>query len=197
MLEQAAVIGKLFSREALVGLGAEDELDARLATLVHKDLIRPGDTDPSRAGSYRFRHILVRDAAYLGISKASRAELHETFATWLEGARSGRLREYEEILGYHLEQAHHYRAELAPANDRSSALASRAAELLASAGRRAFARGDATASARLLTRATVLLLHDDRSRIEMAPDLGAALIEARRARPSGDRSRSRRDRRCG
>jgi class 3 adenylate cyclase len=180
VLERAAVIGKLFSREALVGLGAEDELDARLATLIRKDLIRSGDTDPdpSRAGSYRFRHILVRDAAYLGIPKASRAELHETFATWLERARSGRLREYEEILGYHLEQAHHYRAELAPANDRSSALASRAAELLASAGRRAFARGDATASARLLTRATVLLLHDDRSRIEMAPDLGAALIEA-------------------
>ncbi|MET0561645.1 MAG: AAA family ATPase, partial [Gaiellaceae bacterium] len=180
VLERAAVIGKLFSREALVGLGAEDELDARLATLVHKDLIRPSDTDPdpSRAGSYRFRHILVRDAAYLGIPKGSRAELHEMFATWLERARSGRLREYEEILGYHLEQAHHYRAELAPANDLSSALASRAAELLASAGRRAFARGDATASARLLTRATVLLLHDDRSRIEMAPDLGAALIEA-------------------
>ena len=180
VLERAAVIGKLFSREALAGLGAEDELDARLATLIRKDLIRPGDRDPdpSRAGSYRFRHILVRDAAYLGIPKASRAELHETFATWLERARSGRLREYEEILGYHLEQAHHYRAELAPANDRSSALASRAAELLASAGRRAFARGDATASARLLTRATVLLLHDDRSRIEIAPDLGAALIEA-------------------
>ena len=180
VLERAAVIGKLFSREALAGLGAEDELDARLATLIRKDLIRPGDTDPdpSGTGSYRFRHILVRDAAYLGIPKTSRAELHETFATWLERARSGRLREYEEILGYHLEQAHHYRAELAPANDRSSALASRAAELLASAGRRAFARGDATASARLLTRATVLLLHDDRSRIEMAPDLGAALIEA-------------------
>ncbi len=180
VLERAAVIGKLFSREALAGLGAEDELDARLATLIRKDLIRPGDTDPdpSGTGSCRFRHILVRDAAYLGIPKTSRAELHETFATWLERARSGRLREYEEILGYHLEQAHHYRAELAPANDRSSALASRAAELLASAGRRAFARGDATASARLLTRATVLLLHDDRSRIEMAPDLGAALIEA-------------------
>jgi tetratricopeptide (TPR) repeat protein len=180
VLERAAVIGKLFSREALVGLGAEDELDARLTTLIRKDLIRPPDTDPdpSGAGSYRFRHILVRDAAYQGIAKASRAELHETFATWLEQARSGRLREYEEILGYHLEQAHRYRAELAPANDRSSALASRAAELLASAGRRAFARGDATASARLLTRATVLLLHDDRSRIEMAPDLGAALIEA-------------------
>ena len=180
VLERAAVIGKLFSREALAGLGAEDELDARLATLIRKDLIRPGDpdADPSAAGSYRFRHILVRDAAYLGIPKASRAELHETFATWLERARSGRLREYEEILGYHLEQAHHYRAELAPANDHSSALASRAAELLASAGRRAFARGDATASARLLTRATVLLLHDDRSRIEIAPDLGAALIEA-------------------
>jgi class 3 adenylate cyclase len=180
VLERAAVIGKLFSREALAGLGAEGELDARLATLVRKDLIRPGatDPDPSGAGSYRFRHILVRDAAYQGIAKASRAELHETFATWLEQARSGRLREYEEILGYHLEQAHRYRAELAPANDRSSALASRAAELLASAGRRAFARGDATASARLLTRATVLLLHDERGRIEMAPDLGAALIEA-------------------
>jgi class 3 adenylate cyclase/tetratricopeptide (TPR) repeat protein len=180
VLERAAVIGKLFSREALAGLGAEDELDPQLATLVRKDLIRSGrqDPDPSAGQSYRFRHILVRDAAYYGIPKAARAELHETFAAWLERARPGRLREYEEILGYHLEQAHRYRAELAPADDRSAALASRAAELLASAGRRAFARGDAPASVRLLTRATVLLLDDERGRIEMAPDLGAALMEA-------------------
>jgi class 3 adenylate cyclase/tetratricopeptide (TPR) repeat protein len=180
VLERAAVIGKLFSREALAGLGAEDEIDPQLATLVRKDLIRHDrtDTDLLAEGSYRFRHILVRDAAYHGIPKAARAELHETFAAWLESARPGRLREYEEILGYHLEQAHRYRADLAPGDDRLAALASRAAELLASAGRRALARGDAPASVRLLTRATVLLLDDERGRIEMAPDLGAALMEA-------------------
>ena len=180
VLERAAVIGKLFSREALAGLGAEDELDARLATLIRKDLIRPGDR-----GSGPLRE---RGPTGFGISSSA------TPPTWGFPKRPGpsctkrsppararavrKVAQYEEILGYHLEQAHHYRAELAPANDRSSALASRAAGLLASAGRRAFARGDATASARLLTRATVLLLHDDRSRIEIAPDLGAALIEA-------------------
>ena len=179
VLERAAVIGKLFSREALAGLGSEDELDPQLATLVRKDLIRSGRAGPDPAvGEYRFRHILVRDAAYHGMPKAARAELHETFAAWLERARPGRLREYEEILGYHLEQAHRYRAELAPPDDRSAALAARAAELLASAGRRAFARGDAPASVRFLTRATVLLLDDERGRIEIAPDLGAALMEA-------------------
>jgi class 3 adenylate cyclase/tetratricopeptide (TPR) repeat protein len=177
VLERAAVIGRLFSRETLAALTEEGELDAQLERLVHKDLVRADQASVSSEEAYRFRHILIRDAAYHGIPKETRAELHERLATWLERARPGRLREYEEILGYHLEQAHRYRAELASADAHSRALAARAAELLTSAGRRAFARGDAPASVRLLTRATILLADDQAARTEVAPDLGAALME--------------------
>ena len=175
VLERAAVIGKLFSRENVAALLSEGApLDELLSSLVRKDLIRP-----DRAGdeAFRFRHILVRDAAYQVLPKESRAGLHERFAAWLEDARRGRLREYEEILGYHLEQAHRYRSELGPADGRLGALATKAADLLASAGRRALARGDAPAAAGLLTRATLLLRDEERARLELAPELGSALFD--------------------
>ncbi len=91
-------------------------------------------------------------------------------------ARRDRLREYEEILGYHLEQAHRYLAELAPATTRGpTTLAARAAALLASAGRRAFARDDMPAAVGLLRRATLLLRDDEPARLKLAPDLATSI----------------------
>ncbi len=175
VLERASVIGKLFSRDAVAALSPDESSpDDQLAALMRKDLIRP---DPTREDSFRFRHILVRDAAYQGLAKARRAELHERFAEWLEQARPGRRREYEEILGYHLEQAHRHRADLAPADPRTHELAARAADLLVSAGRRAAGRGDMSAAVGLMTRATLLLRDDTSGRLRLAPALGAALLE--------------------
>jgi class 3 adenylate cyclase/tetratricopeptide (TPR) repeat protein len=172
LLERAAVIGKSFSREALVGLAPDAALDELLEELERKDLVLP---DRGSDEAYGFRHILIRDAAYQGVAKERRAELHESLADWLTEARPDRLREYEEILGYHLEQAHRYRSELAPADTRTDELASRAAGLLASAGRRAFARGDMAAAVGLLTRATLLLRDDEPARLELAPDLATSI----------------------
>ena len=175
VLERASVIGKLFSRDAVAALSPDEEtLDDQLTALMRKDLIRP---DATREDSFRFRHILVRDAAYHGLAKIRRAELHERFAEWLDQARPGRRREYEEILGYHLEQAHRHRSELAPADARTQQLATRAADLLVSAGRRAAARGDMSAAVGLMTRATLLLRDDTSARLRLAPALGAALLE--------------------
>jgi predicted ATPase/class 3 adenylate cyclase len=175
VLERASVIGKVFSRESVAALVPEGaRLDDQLQTLIRKDLIRP---DRTAEDSFRFRHLLIRDAAYLGLPKEARAELHEQFASWLEQARAGRRREYEEILGYHLEQAHRHRAELSAPDERTPALAAKAAGLLASAGRRAAARGDMPAAVGLLTRATLLLRDDEATRLELAPDLGSALVE--------------------
>ena len=110
----------------------------RLAALVRKELIRPDRTQLPGDDAFRFRHLLVRDAAYDGLSKAIRAELHERFADWLD-ERGADLVEVDEILGFHLEQAARYKAELGE-TDRE--LAERAGERLAAAGRRALARGD-------------------------------------------------------
>ena len=82
-----------------------------LAALVHKELIRPNRPQLAGEDGFRFRHLLIRDAAYDGLPKATRADLHERFASWLE-QRGSELVELDEIVGYHLEQACRYREEL-------------------------------------------------------------------------------------
>jgi len=142
-----------------------------LETLVRKELIRP--TKPEFAGerAFRFRHLLIRDAAYESMPKATRAELHELFGRWLEQKRRDRAAEYEEIVGYHLEQAYRYRAEFGRIDDATQALAREAAKRLGSAGRRAFVRRDATAAVNLISRAAALLPADDPSLVELVPNV--------------------------
>ena len=89
-----------------------------LAALVRKELIRPHEAIDD---TFRFRHILIRDAAYDRIPKAQARRLHERFAGWLDG----RGEEFEEIIGYHLEQAHACLVELGP-GDRPQPRARRA-----------------------------------------------------------------------
>ena len=72
--------------------------------------------------AFRFRHLLIRDAAYDSIAKTRRAELHERVADWLERVAGEAVIEQEEIVGYHLEQAYAYRTQLAPADERSDAI---------------------------------------------------------------------------
>jgi class 3 adenylate cyclase/tetratricopeptide (TPR) repeat protein len=152
VLERGAVEGEIFHRGAVQTLSEDGTVVPRLAGLVRKELIRPDRTQLPGDDAFRFRHLLVRDAAYEGLSKAVRAELHERFADWLE-ERGADLIEVDEILGFHLEQAARYRAELGQ-TDR--ALAERAAGRLAAAGRRALLRGDRPAAAPLLERSLVL-----------------------------------------
>jgi tetratricopeptide (TPR) repeat protein len=111
--------------------------------------------------------------------KRTRATLHERFVGWADRVNNDRDRvvEFEEILGYHLEQAHSNLAELGPLDEHALELGRRAAKRLSSAGGRAFARGDMPAAANLLRRAAVLLPERDPSRLELIPDLGEALLE--------------------
>jgi tetratricopeptide (TPR) repeat protein len=89
----------------------------------------------------------------------------------------GRETEFEEILGYHLEQAVRYRKELGPLDPHGRELADRAAAKLGSAGRRAFARGDLPAATNLLRRATGLLDREKPDRIDLLTDLAYVLME--------------------
>src|SRR5439155_12190181 len=175
VLERGAVEGKEFHRGTVVALAPEErDADARLTILVRKDLIRPERATLPGDDAYRFRHLLIRDAAYDALPKATRAELHERFAAWLD-ERGADLVEQDEIVGYHLEQACRYSAELGrPDPD----LGVRAAVRLGEAGRRALARGDAGAAKSLLSRAASLLPPGDARRIAMLIELGNALIES-------------------
>jgi class 3 adenylate cyclase/tetratricopeptide (TPR) repeat protein len=172
VLERASVIGVEFEWEALARLdaGGRRPAGALLSALARKELITPHETIED---TFRFRHLLIRDAAYERISKGRRADLHERFADWLDGGRE----EFDEIVGYHLEQAYQCLAELGRPGDRARALAAKGAERLATSGLRANGRGDVQAAANLLQRATVLLPPDDRQRLALLPVLGRALRE--------------------
>src|SRR6202035_855344 len=130
----------------------ETDVPGQLMTLVRKDLVRPDRAVLRGEAAFRFRHLLIRDAAYQALSKADRAELHERFARWLED-RDADLVELHEIVGYHLEQAFRYRCELGPADQRARLVSADAARHLDAAGRRAMDRGDTGAAVCLLERA--------------------------------------------
>ena len=148
VLERGAVDGRVFHQSAVQAL-ANGEPQTTTAGRARAQAARPPRT-PQFAGeeAYRFRHLLIRDAAYDAVPKVVRVELHERFADWLE-ERGADLIELDEILGHHLEQAARYKTELGHPD---TALAERAAERLAAGGRRALARGDGHAAASLLER---------------------------------------------
>jgi class 3 adenylate cyclase len=156
VLQRAAVAGRDFSRAAVADLSPDDErarVGATLLSLVRKELVRPEHSAFAGDDGFRFRHALIRDAAYAEVPKRTRAELHERFASRLE------VRDATPALaGYHLEQAYRCRAEL---GEDDPALGARAGTLLADAGERAFARDDGPAAANLLLRAHALLGRGD------------------------------------
>ena len=177
--ERASVVGRVFEQAAVAELAGDDLRPAvgrSLLALVRKELVRPDRSELAAGDAFKFRHILIRDAAYEALPKSERAVLHERFADWLERTVGERLAEYEEIVGYHLEQAHRYRTELGETGDRVAALAGRAGAHLAAAGGRAFDRGDFATAVTLLSQATVIFQRGSIERLRLMPDLGFALF---------------------
>jgi class 3 adenylate cyclase len=157
-VERAAVIGREFTAAQVSELDGSQRRSTLLA-LVRKELVRPAGGDDG----FAFRHILIRDAAYEAIPKRVRAELHERVAAFAET---------DELVGYHLEQAYRYGAEL---GEPDVELAGRAGAALAIAGSRAFDRSDMPAAINLLERALVLATPDDPARPELTRRLAVSL----------------------
>ena len=180
-LERGAVEGELFHQGAVTELSDEHSRPAiadELGLLARKDLIRLAAASLVAGGAaYRFKHVLVRDAAYLATTKKVRANLHERFADWLEQLVGDRAAEYHEILGYHLEQAYHYHTELSPPDNHAHTLAKRAGRHLGRAGQLATARGDYHAAVNLLDRALALGVADEHERARLQIELGWVLGE--------------------
>ena len=170
VLERGSVEGEVFHRGAVHALAPEEtQVTTRLAGLVRRELIRPARAQLAGDDGYRFRHLLIRDAAYDALPKAVRADLHARFAAWLD-EHGHALVERDEIVGYHLEQAARYQAELGQPDP---ALAERAAARLATSGRRASDRQDPRTASALLNRAAELLRPH---RIDVTLELEAAWV---------------------
>jgi class 3 adenylate cyclase/tetratricopeptide (TPR) repeat protein len=177
VVDRAAVEGRGFHRSALAELlpaAARGRLDTALEGLTRRQLIRPGQGElPGEAG-YRFVHILVRDVVYELLPKAARADLHERYAAWLDERAGPR---FAELVGYHLEQAHRWHAELRPsAAAERRTLATAAAGRLGAAGQAALRRGDLPAGVNLLERTAALLAPEDQARAPLLPELALALV---------------------
>jgi class 3 adenylate cyclase/tetratricopeptide (TPR) repeat protein len=154
VLQRAAVIGRTFWAGAVGHLGGDGdgELEPLLDDLLLREFVL---TEPrssiSGEDAYRFKHVLIREVAYGGLSKTARARHHRRFAEWLgERAREEML----EVRAYHLDQASALLAELDGAPP--AELAEEAADALERAGKRALAR-EANATARRLLHRSVEL----------------------------------------
>ncbi|MDP9270686.1 MAG: hypothetical protein M3P14_06935, partial [Chloroflexota bacterium] len=160
----------------------------RLMGLVRKELVRldeqaTPDLDVlDEEVRFRFRHQLVRDAAYESLPKQERARLHEAFADWMESALVQRTEELHEVIGYHLEQACHYVRSVGGATEAANRLAKRAVDHLTAASEHARTVGDLRAMARLLERATGLLPAGDPGRLALLPRMAEGLVETGRLR---------------
>ena len=182
--ERASVVGRVFDQPSVLALSPVDgraEVSRSLIRLVRKELIRPDRSGLAQGDAFRFRHMLIRDAAYERLPKSERAELHELFGGWLDLAAGDRRTEIEEMVGYHLEQAFRYREELAPVDERARELARRAAQRLIAAGARALERSDIAATVNLYERGAALLDPSDPARLAILPDLGRALDSSGRS----------------
>jgi class 3 adenylate cyclase/tetratricopeptide (TPR) repeat protein len=155
VLERGSIEGEIFHRGAVQALTTvEAQVTPRLAALVRKALIRPDRPRLPDEDGFRFRHLLIRDAAYDALPKATRAELHHRYATWLQ-EHGSELVELDEVLGYHLEMVCSYRDELGLSRD--DGLAAAARSRLMAAGRRAHLWADYGAASSLLERAAALV----------------------------------------
>ena len=203
LLQDAAVIGKVFWPGAVTALGGRaerGEMEQCLHGLERKQFIRR-ERRSSVAGEtqYTFVHVLLRDVAYGQIPRAARAGKHIHAAGWIESL--GRPEDQAEML------AHHYLSalELARAANRDTAdLAPRARPALQVAGDHALALNAFAAAAGFYRAALALWPEDARKqradllfRLALAlggsdqDEDGAALGRARSALLAvGDRARA-------
>ena len=167
VMERGSVEGKTFHVGAVATLSPATQrpnVRSRLLALARKELIRPDRAEFAGEDAFRFRHLLIRDAAYQAMPKEQRADLHEKYASWLEQAAGDRVAEYEEILAHHLEQACRYRLELGPPDERTRSIAQAAAARLLSSADRAQERGDYASAQSLLVRCAELSEGAERAR---------------------------------
>jgi class 3 adenylate cyclase/tetratricopeptide (TPR) repeat protein len=170
--ERGAVIGQIFFRGAVEELSPDEvrrHVGESLENLTHRELIQPHESTFAGQETHRFMHILIREAAYHGLLKRTRGDLHVRFIDWVERIAPERVLEFAELNGYHLEQAFLIFQQLTPNDERVWQIGVRGATHLAMAGRRALARGDIPAAANLLRRASALLPpgHPERPRLRL------------------------------
>jgi class 3 adenylate cyclase/tetratricopeptide (TPR) repeat protein len=180
VLERGSIEGRVFHWGSVTALSTSmDSADVArdLLSLVRRGLVGAETALFGGGEAFRFRHALIRDAAYARMPKATRSDLHEQHARWLEEAAGDRIAEFDEFVAYHLEEAAVIRADLGPLDERGRLLAAEAAGRLRTAGLRAAGRGDHRAAVTFLERARFLLDPDDSGYSELLVRLASFVNE--------------------
>jgi class 3 adenylate cyclase/tetratricopeptide (TPR) repeat protein len=152
LLQSAALAGRVFWQGALEELAPELAVGELLECLLEREFVMPEEHSSISDGrAFRFKHVLIRDVAYGGMSKQRRAEEHQAFAAWVEERAPDEL---ADIRAHHLDQTAALIGELEGSVPQE--LAALAAEALQSAGRRAMRRGAWRVARRMLLRAVEL-----------------------------------------
>jgi class 3 adenylate cyclase len=183
LLQDAAVLGKVFWVGALAEIGGRDagELEFALHELARKELVRPARVSSMEGESeYSFWHLLVRDVAYSQIPRAERVRRHRAAAAWIERKGGERVEDLAEVLAHHYLQALEF-AEAVGDTEQAEQLALPARHFLALAGERALGLDTAQAEARL-ARALELIPADDPDRPELLVRWADAAFQAGRPR---------------
>ena len=181
LLQDAAVVGKVFWSGAVADMGRadEDEVELALHELARKELVRPGRTTSMEGESeYSFWHLLVRDVAYAQIPRAERARRHRAAAAWIERKGGERVEDLAEVLAHHYVQALEL-AEAAGDAEQAADVAPAARRFLALSGERALGLDTDQAVGRL-KRALELTASDDPARPQLLVRWGDAVAQAGR-----------------
>jgi class 3 adenylate cyclase/tetratricopeptide (TPR) repeat protein len=187
LLQDAAVLGKVFWLGALAEIGGRDpgEVELALHDLARKELVRPARTSSMEGESeYSFWHLLVRDVAYSQIPRAERTRRHRAAAAWIERRAGARVEDLAEVLSHHYLQALQL-AEAAGDSEQVAELAPSARRFLTLAGERALGLDTAQAQARL-ARALELMPSEDPGRPDLLARWADAVFQAGRPREAAE-----------
>jgi class 3 adenylate cyclase/tetratricopeptide (TPR) repeat protein len=168
LLQDAAVVGKVFWTAAVAEMGQRQgaEMELALHELARKELVRPLRTSSMEGESeYAFWHLLVRDVAYSQIPRVERARRHRAAASWIERKGGDRVEDLAEVLAHHYLQALEL-AEAAGDMTQVEDLVGPARRFLVLAGERALGLDAAQAEARL-AKALELTPEDNPDRSEL------------------------------
>jgi class 3 adenylate cyclase/predicted ATPase len=105
-LQVASVVGRSFQRRVLARVTDRErpplDLDAELKELLRRQLVLDGRGPDAE---YRFKHALTQEAAYGGLLRGRRRELHRRTGEALEALFADRIDELSPILAHHFERA--------------------------------------------------------------------------------------------
>ena len=181
LLQDAAVVGKTFTKEALAALaGSDAEIEQVLAALTRKEVLGvQSDPRSPECGQYGFLQDLVRHVAYETLSKRERRSRHMLAAAYLRDAFLDDEDEVVEVIASHYLAAHG----AAPDAEDADEIRASAAEMLVRAAERAGSLAAAAESRRYFEQAAELsgepseraeLLHRAGDMAARAADLDSA-----------------------